>query len=431
MGDVVIVGAGPTGLWLAGELRLGGATVTVLEARAERDPNSKALTIHPRTIEILDTRGVVEPFLAEGVRIPDGHFGGLPDRMDFAALDTPYPYTLALPQARTEELLEARARQLGATIRRGCRVTGLAGHGVVLESGEVVAARYVAGCDGVRSTVRAAAGIAFPGTGATTWGWLGDVVLDAPPEGGVATIAGPRGGLMVVPLGAGVSRLVGADPSTARPQWPGELTLDELRATVRRIAGTDFGMRDPIWLSRFGNATRQAATYRRGRVLLAGDAAHQHFPTGGVGMNVGIQDAHNLGWKLAAVLTGRAGDALLDTYHEERHPVGAALLAHTRAQTALMTAYTPEGQALRALLSGLITTAPDMSRQLAERLSGLDVTYPTGRRVGNLSFPDGTTLFQRLRGGRHVETEVGLVRPDGHLAHPPGGGARIAGQPAE
>ncbi|GHH32730.1 FAD-dependent monooxygenase [Lentzea cavernae] len=409
MYDVVIVGAGPTGLWLAGELRLGGASVVVLETRRERDANSKALTIHPRTIEVLDCRGVAEPFLAEGVRIPNGHFGGLPDRMDFSVLDTPYPFTLALPQARTEELLEERALALGAVVRRGCQVTGLTGSGVRLAD-EVVAARYVVGCDGTRSTVREAAGIDFPGTDATTWGWLGDVVLDDPP--GFANITGPEGGLMVVPLPGGLHRIVGGAPTTGR----GELTLDELRVTVRAIAGTDFGMRDPKWLSRFGNATRQASTYRSGNVLLAGDAAHMHFPAGGVGMNVGIQDAHNLGWKLAAVVTGRADEALLDTYHAERHPVGADLLRHTRAQTALMTAYSPEGQALRAVVSGLIASAPDMSKVLAERLSGLDVAYATGRRVPDQRLSGGDTLFTRLRGGGHVETGAGLVRPDGHLA---------------
>lgn len=271
-----------------GELRLGGASVTVLEAREERDENSKALTIHPRTIEILDCRGVVEPFLEEGIRIPNGHFGGLPDRMDFSVLDTPFPFTLALPQARTEELLEERAVKLGATLRRGCRVTGLTAEGVELADGSVVAARFVVGCDGTRSTVRDAAGIGFPGTDATTWGWLGDVVLDAPPPRGFASVTGVEGGLMVVPLPGGLHRIVGGDPVTNRAGWPGELTLDELRATVTRIAGTDFGLRDPKWLSRFGNATRQATAYRAGNVLLAGDAAHMHFPTGGVGMNVGI-----------------------------------------------------------------------------------------------------------------------------------------------
>ncbi|SCL31198.1 FAD-dependent monooxygenase [Micromonospora inyonensis] len=415
MCDVVIVGAGPTGLWLAAELRLGGAAVVVLEAREERDPHSKALTIHPRTLELFDCRGVLEAFLAEGLRIPNGHFAGLPDRLDFSQLDTPYPFTLALLQARTEELLEERARRLGATIRRGKRVEGLTAEGVTLAGGEVIAGRYVVGCDGTRSTVRTAAGIDFPGTDTTTWGSLGDVVLGAPPAGGV-NVAGPDGGLMIVPLPGGIHRIVLGDPTTDHPAWPGELTLDELRATVRRIAGTDYGMRDPKWLSRFGNATRQAAQYRKGNVLLAGDAAHMHFPTGGVGMNVGIQDAHNLGWKLAAVVTGRAPESLLDTYHEERHPVGADLLQHTRAQTALMNAaYTAEGQALRAVISALIATAPDMSRQLAERLSGLDVTYATGRRVADQQLPGGR-LFELLRTGATVDTKAGTVRADGHLA---------------
>lgn len=414
MNDVVVVGAGPTGLWLAAELRLGGASVCVLEAREQRDPHSKALTLHPRTLEIFDCRGVLDAFLAEGLRIPDGHFGSLPDRLDFAGLDTPYPFTLAVPQARTEELLEARADRAGATIRRGSRVVGLTENGVVLDDGEVVTARYVVGCDGTRSTVRACAGIDFPGTDATTWGSLGDVVLAEPPRGAVS-VANENGGLMVVPLGDGLHRIVFTDPTTDRPQWPGELTLDELRATVRRIAGTDYGLHDPRWLSRFGNATRQAAQYRKGSVLLAGDAAHMHFPTGGVGMNAGIQDAHNLGWKLAATVTGRAPEALLDSYHEERHPVGTDLLEHTRAQTALLNAGTPERQALRAVLSGLIRTAPDMSRQLAERLSGLSVTYPTGRRVGDRRLPGGR-LFELLRTGEPVETPLGTVRPDGHLA---------------
>ncbi|WP_280429500.1 FAD-dependent monooxygenase [Nocardia brasiliensis] len=416
MSDVVVVGAGPTGLWLAAELRLGGAAVTVLETRHTRNPNSKALTIHPRTIEIFDCRGIAETFLAEGFRIPNGHFGGLPDRLDFSVLDTPFPFTLAVVQARTEELLEERARHLGVTIRRGCRVTGLTDEGVELSTGEVVAARHVAGCDGARSTVRAAAGIGFPGGDTTTWGWLGDVVLDDPPPHGVTSISGAEGGLMMMPLPGGIHRLVGGDPASNRSEWPGDLTFDELRTTVRRIAGTDYGMRDPVWLSRFGNASRQADAYRLGSVLLAGDAAHMHFPAGGVGMNVGLQDAHNLGWKLAAVVTGRAEQTLLDTYHTERHPVGATLLEHTKAQTALMSAYSPDGRALRALLSGMIATVPDMSRRLAERLSGLDVAYATGRRVPNLSLPDGSTLFERLRTGQHVETPAGLVRPDGHLA---------------
>ncbi|WP_327208471.1 FAD-dependent monooxygenase [[Kitasatospora] papulosa] len=460
MEHVVIAGGGPTGLWLAAELRLAGTPVTVLEARHARDPHSKALTLHPRTLEILAFRGVAEPFLAEGRRIPSGHFGGLDDRMDFGTLDTPYPFTLALPQARTEELLEAHAVASGADVRRGHRVTGLTQDedAVTVEVAGpdgpyTLRAAHLVGCDGTRSTVREAAGIAFPGTDATTWGWLGDVVLDAPPEGAVYAASGPEGGVMVVPMPGGVHRIVGGDHDSDGPDHPGELTLDALRAKVTRVAGTDFGMRDPSWLSRFGNATRQAATYREGRVLLAGDAAHMHYPAGGVGLNVGFQDATNLGWKLAATLAGTAPDGLLDSYHAERHPVGADLLLSTRAQTALMNAHSAEGQDLRTLLSRLIATVPAFSLSLAERLSGLDVAYPppasghplTGHRAPNLELADGTDLFTALRPGRYVlldftdtpapapgvvaraacwpgtrpawsTVRTALIRPDGHVA---------------
>ncbi|HWO60178.1 MAG TPA: FAD-dependent monooxygenase [Umezawaea sp.] len=412
MEQVVVVGGGPVGLWLAAELRLGGASVVVLEAREERDPHSKALTIHPRTLEVLACRGIVDRFLAEGMRIPSGHFAGLDSRMDFRVLDTPYPFTLALPQARTEELLEEHALSVGVKVLRGERVEGLVQgvDGVTVHGTSTVEASYVVGCDGARSTVRAAAGIEFPGTDATSWGWLGDVVLDDPPPSPVLSVTGAEGGIMVVALPGGVHRFVGNDPTGNRTTWPGELTLEELRATVVRVTGKDFGMRDPRWLSRFGNTTRQAAEYRRGRVLLAGDAAHVHFPTGGVGLNVGVQDAANLGWKLAAVVTGRAPTDLLDTYHAERHPVGAELLRATRAQTALMTSYTPETIALRSLLSDLIAQVPAFSRTLADRLSALDITYPapndshplTGHRAPNLHFTNNTTLFDLLQTGHHV-----------------------------
>ncbi|MFG2006311.1 FAD-dependent monooxygenase [Spirillospora sp. NPDC048911] len=440
MEQVIVVGAGPVGLWLAAELRLGGVRVTVLEARRERDPHSKALTVHPRTLEILAFRGLVDRFLVEGPHIPSGHFGGLDDRMDFSVLDTPFPFTLAIPQARTEELLEEHALAAGATVRRGHRVTGLtqdADAVTVTVEGPAepytLKAAYVVGCDGTASIVRQAAAIAFPGTDATVWGWLGDVVLDRPPAG-ITNLSGPHGGLMMVPLPGGVHRIVGSDPAGVRPVHPGELTLDELRAKVAAIAGTDYGMRDPHWLSRFGNATRQAEHYRAGRVFLAGDAAHMHFPTGGVGLNVGVQDTTNLGWKLAAVIDGTAKDDLLDTYHAERHPVGAELLVGTRAQTALMTTFTPEGQDLRTLLSRLIATVPELSRELAERLSGLAVAYEpppgahplTGKRAPNLRLADGD-LFTLLRPGRHVLLDLtttpyegwpaaALIRPDGHVA---------------
>ncbi|WP_431877051.1 FAD-dependent monooxygenase [Amycolatopsis sacchari] len=442
MTDVLIAGAGPTGLWLAAELRLQGVAVTVLEARETRSPHSKALTLHPRTLEIFAMRGIADRFTAAGLPVPTGHFGALENRLDFAVLDTPFPYTLFLPQVRTEELLEEYARALGADIRWGHRVTGLAqdadGVTVEVEGGERLRARYVVGCDGTRSAVREAAGIGFPGTDATVWGWLGDVILDEPPAQPV-NVAGEDGGVMLVPLPGGISRIIGHTPED-QGAHPGELTFDELRAKTERVLGTDFGMRDPRWLSRFGNATRQAVRYRGGRVFLAGDAAHMHFPAGGVGLNVGVQDATNLGWKLAAAIRGTAEDGLLDSYHDERHPVGAALLEHTRAQTALMTACTPEGRALRSVLSGLIADVPEFSRVLAERLAALDVAYPsadagahplTGTRAPDLALADGSNLLSLLRSGQPVRLDgtqlveapprwagvrSALVRPDGYVA---------------
>ncbi|MFJ4828853.1 FAD-dependent monooxygenase [Streptomyces sp. NPDC088747] len=418
MEEIVIVGAGPTGLWLAAELRLQGTSVTVLEAQEERSPHSKALTVHPRTVEILGMRGLADDFVSAGIPLPTGHFGGLEARMDFRGLETPYPFTLFLPQARTEELLEEHAHTRGAHIRRGHRVTNLeqAAQAVRVEvegpeGPYIMEARYVVGCDGTRSQVREASGISFPGTGTTIWGWLADVALDQPPAGPISTF-GAEGGVMAVPMPGGLTRFVGIAPEDHHADHPGKLTLQEVRTKTIRVLGTDFGMRDPSWLSRFGNATRQASAYREGRVLLAGDAAHMHFPTGGVGLNVGFQDATNLGWKLAATVHGTAAPGLLDTYHTERHPVGARLLDSTRAQTALMTAYSGEGQALRAFLADMVRELPDFSRTLAERLGGLDVRYPsadpatahplTGTRVPDLAFADGTSLFPLLNGGRHL-----------------------------
>jgi 2-polyprenyl-6-methoxyphenol hydroxylase-like FAD-dependent oxidoreductase len=453
---VVVVGAGPVGLWLAAELRLAGVGVTVLERRPDRDRHSKALTIHPRTIEVLDSRGLADAVLREGTRVPSGHFAVLDSRLDFATLDTPYPFTLALLQARTEELLEEHARALGADLHRGVDVTGLViGEDSVLvqvAGGEPIEAGWVVGCDGVRSTVRAAAGIAFDGSPATCFGWLADVELATPPDPPIVSAWGTDGQLLGVPLPGGTYRLVGIARDDVRTDRPGELTLDEVRARTTAVLGRDLGAHAPVWLSRFGNAARQAQRYRAGRVLLAGDAAHQHMPAGGVGMNVGIQDAMNLGWKLAATVRGTAGPGLLDTYHAERHPVGRDLLRSTQAQTALMTGFSPDGRQLRALVSELIAQVPGLATNLAERLSGLGVRYPApegahplvGARVPDLPLTGGGGVFAALRAGgfllldvaggvpdhgalpvRRVEplerrpdwSEVGavLVRPDGHV----------------
>ncbi|MFF5113152.1 FAD-dependent monooxygenase [Streptosporangium sp. NPDC000509] len=421
MEDVIVVGAGPVGLWLAAELRRADVPVLVLE-RAERpSPHSKALTLHPRTIEMLAMRGMEKAFTDEGIAIPSGHFGLLESRLDFRPLPTRHPYTLFFPQARTEELLEERAVELGARVLRGHAVTGLVQDAEGVELSVVgpdgpyeIRTRYVTGCDGAGSLVRRAAGIAFPGTDATVYGFLGDVRLDDPPQGPMSVHTGD-GGVMVVGLPDGHHRVVGVTPGSGGAD--GDLTLDELRANVVRVIGHDLGMRDPVWLSRFGNASRQAAAYRAGRVLLAGDAAHMHFPAGGVGLNVGVQDAMNLGWRLAAVLLGRAPESLLDGYHAERHPIGTNLLESSKAQTALMTAFTPDGQALRALLGKLIGAHPELSLDLANRLAALDVAYPpadpgahplTGVRVPDLPLRDGRTVYELLHEARHVLLDLGM-----------------------
>ncbi|MCX5384651.1 FAD-dependent monooxygenase [Streptomyces sp. NBC_00083] len=432
--EVVVAGGGPVGLWLAAELRRCAITVVVIETRTERDTRSRALTVHPRTIETFASRGAHAPFITESVPLPGGHFGALDTRLDFRRLPSPFPHTLVLPQQRTEALLEQQALELGATILRGHEVTGLSegpdGIRVQVQTPNgllTMEAAYLVGCDGARSTVRKAAAVDFPGTPATVFGWLGDVVLDEPPAPGHSCF-GPAGTLMVAPMPGGLHRLVGLTPRDIATTWPGDLTLEELRENVITMAGTDFGMRDPVWLSRFGNATRLAAQYRKGRVFLAGDAAHQHFPAGGVGMNVGIQDAANLAWKLGAVLNGWAPDTLLDTYHGERHQVGVDLTETSRAQVALMTAFTPEGLALRGLLGQLIAGLPELNDRLAAQVSSLSVAYRptapdahplTGTRADDLAVDD-TGLFALLRADGYLLLDLTSSpdRPLHHLARP-------------
>ncbi|GAA0411108.1 monooxygenase [Microbispora corallina] len=415
MGDVVIVGGGPTGLWLAAELRLAGAGVTVLERRTERDTHSKGFTVHPRTMELWASRGVDELFVPRGTRVPSSHFGLLDTRMDYGALDTPFPYVLLLAQPAVEELTEGYARDLGVTVRRGHAFTGLtqAADGVVvraegpdgpysLETG------FVVGCDGVGSAVRAAAGIGFPGTASTAYTWIADVILDDPPPVAYFQATNEAGQVLVVPMGAGVHRVGGIDGDAgADAALPGE---KEIRARLVSVTGTDFGLRDVVWVSGTGTASHLADRYRDGRVLLAGDAAHRLFPAGGMGLNVGLQDAGNLGWKLGATVRGWAPGGLLDTYHQERHPVGAATLLLTRGQTALMTAFTPESLALRAVLNDAVGQVPQFSHHLARQVSGIGVSYGrgpgdhplVGTRAPDLRLSDGTGLFGLLVPGGYV-----------------------------
>ncbi|MFJ8006710.1 FAD-dependent monooxygenase [Streptomyces fagopyri] len=424
--QVVIVGAGPVGLWLAHELAVAGVTPLVLERAGRRSPHSKALGIQPRTIEVLALRDRHQDVIAGGRPLPNWHFGMLEARVDFRDLPTPFPYLLAQPQSVTEQLLEGYAAERGVQVRRGHEVVSLTqdGSSVTLgvrgPDGEyTVDAGYVVGADGARSVVRQEAGIGFPGSDTSAYGFLGEVILDRPPLTPGFSALNEAGRLLVVPLPGGRFRVTGYDP---RNQTREPMTLDELCEASVRIAGTDFGMRDPSWLSRFGNATRLAATYRAGRVLLAGDAAHIHWPAGGVGLNVGLQDAMNLGWKLAAVIQGRAEDELLDTYHAERHPVGRELAEHTRAQTALIVGLTPEVTALRALLSEAVVRAGAFSELLAGKLSGLDIAYPpadprahplTGVRAYD---PEGEGVLPLLHDGRAVLLTMGEEPVDAALA---------------
>jgi len=424
---VVIAGAGPVGLLLAHELALAGVAVLVLEKEERRSRRSKALGIHARTIEVLAMRNMHQDALASGRHVPRWHFGMLQAHVDLSSLPTPFPFLLVQPQVATEELLERHAAKRGAVIRRGHEVTSLVQDGssvTVRVSGPdgayEVNAPYVVGADGGGSTVRREAGIDFPGTDTSAYGFLGEVILDAPPQTPGFTAHSEAGRLLVIPLPDGRFRVAGYDPANQRREVP--MTLDELRDTALRIAGTDFGMREPTWLSRYGDATRLAATYRKGRVLLAGDAAHIHWPTGGVGLNVGLQDAMNLGWKLAAVIQGRADAHLLDTYHTERHPVGAELAEHTMAQGALITGLTPDVNALRQLLSDAITAEPGFARTLAGKLSGVDTVYRpadpdahplTGARAHD---PEGEGVLPLLHDGRAVLLTMGETPVDGGVA---------------
>ncbi len=413
--DVIVVGAGPTGLMLAGELRLAGIAVTVLDRLAEPMRQSRALGFSARTIEEFGQRGLL-PRFGELQTIPIGHFGGL--SIDYRVLDGGSYGARGKPQSLTESILADWATGLGARLHRGHEVVELsagddgAGVTVVSPAGRgSLRARYVVGCDGGRSTVRGLAGIGFPGTDAVIEMWLADVVgCELRPRFSGERV--PGGMVMVLPLGPKVNRVVVYDRDAGRPGHRPPAFTDVAKAW-QRLTGEDIHGGTPLWVSWFTDSSRQASEYRRDRVFIAGDAAHVHMPIGGQGMSAGIQDAVNLGWKLAAAIRGWAPEGLLDSYHGERHPVGGRILANTLAQRILYLGG-DEMEPLRAVLAELLAY-PDVQRHLVGMVTGLDIRYDVGcdhplagRRVPSVDLvtgsgqPGKTTTFAELHAARGV-----------------------------
>ncbi|MEW2331947.1 rifampin monooxygenase [Micromonospora chersina] len=452
MFDVIIAGCGPTGAMLAAELRLHDVRVLVLEKETEPASFVRIVGLHIRSIELMAMRGLLERILERGRRRPAGAYFAAIDKPAPEGLDSPYAYLLGIPQPVIVRLLEDHAIELGAQVRHGCAVVGVEqdddGVTVELADGERLRSRYLVGCDGGRSTVRKLLGVAFPGEPSRNETLMGEMEAAAPREEIAAKVAELRETdrrFSLTPAGVGVYRVVvpaaGVSDRAAPP------TLEDFQQRLRTVAGTDFGVHSPRWLSRFGDATRVAERYRVGRVLLAGDAAHVHPPIGGQGLNLGVQDAVNLGWKLAAQVRGWAPETLLDTYHAERRPVAEDVLDNTRAQMELLS--TGAGpRAVRRLLTELMDFE-EVNRHLLEKISAIGIRYDfgdgpdlLGRRLPDIDLKQGHLygLLHRGRGLLLDRTErltVGgwsdrvdhladptaaldapcvLLRPDGHVA---------------
>ena len=414
MVDVVVVGAGPTGLMLAGELTLAGVDVAIVEARSTPElVGSRAGGFHARTIELLDQRGIADRFLAEGKTYPVPYSASL--MLDISDFPTRHPYTLGLWQNHIERILAGWVDELAVPIRRGLEVTGFAqdeeGVDVQLAGGDALRASYVVGADGGRSVMRKAAGIEFPGWAATTSAMIAEVeVTEELPEGVTYDASGLHG-LSFMEDGRTV-RVVTSEPGLG---ITGEPTLADLSDNLTAVYGTDFGVHHPTWISRFSDATRQAAAYRSGRVLLAGDAAHIHSPAGGQGIGLGIQDAVNLGWKLAQVAQGISAESLLDTYQAERHPAAARALEYSKAMSALQR-QDPRIASVRDLIGDLLAM-DEPRRHLVGIVSGLDVHYDLGeghpllgRRMPDLDLVrDGAEerVYSLLHTGRPLLIDLG------------------------
>ncbi|MFC6883198.1 FAD-dependent monooxygenase [Actinomadura yumaensis] len=415
--DVLIVGAGPTGLLLAGDLATAGVRCTLLERRAERQGLTRAFAVHARTLEELDARGVAADLVRTGERVGALRLFG-DARLDLSRLPGRFPYVLVTPQYETERLLEERALAAGAEIVRGAEAVGVSqdadGVDVEVRTGDGAPrtrrAAYLVGADGVRSTVRERLGLPFPGHAAVRSVMLADVRLAEAPAETLTVGATGDAFAFLAPFGDGWYRVIAWNRRhQAADSEP--VDMDELREVTRRALGTDHGMRDPRWTSRFHSDERQVPRYRAGRAFLAGDAAHVHSPAGGQGMNTGLQDAANLGWKLAADLRGWAPPGLLDTYHSERHPVGRMVVRGSGALLRAVLTERPLPRVLRGAAVRAATRVPPVARRLAGAVSGIDIAYPaprgahplTGRRAPDVRLAgERPRLYEALRDGRFV-----------------------------
>ncbi|TCO45238.1 FAD-dependent monooxygenase [Actinocrispum wychmicini] len=458
---VLIVGAGPTGLALAVELAGAGIHCEVLEKRRERGVLSRAFTLEPRTMELLDLRGRMADFLERGRPCRNPPLGDSDAYLDYGLLDTPFPFSLTIPQYETETLLEKLAVNTGATVRRGAEVTGVRQdeHGVEIDvrtdGGESVErADFLIGCDGVNSTVRAAAGIDFDGRDYEQSTIMADARLRRPPSPPEFARITKRGMVAVFPFKDDTFRIIVFDHQKMMLPADLPLTLKDLNESCEAILGIDIEPYDPIWLSRFRSSQRHAQRYRSGRVILAGDAAHTHIPSGGQGLQTGIQDAMNLGWKLRAELAGWAPPGLLDTYEQERYPIAAETLRKTDLSFRFETSNSLAARVVRRLVVKMMRFK-SVQRTNLMHLSGLTLRYPSndggkwvGRRVPDRPLVNGPNGCGRIhdlfrdyqfavlhyRGSvtplvagwadrvREAEVEptglpeLTLVRPDGYIA---------------
>lgn len=411
---MVIAGAGPTGLMLSAELMLAGVDVAIVERRTEPE-RSRARGLLARTIEVLDQRGIVDRFMAEGRPAQVHTFATI--RLDISDLPTRHPYGLALEQKHFDRILGAWVEELGVPTYTGREVTGFTQHETGVEvatSGGTVGALYLVGCDGGRSVIRKAAGIEFPGWDPSVSTLIAEVEMTEEPQLGIRQDERGRHAMSRLEDG----KRVGVVVSERYSEQSEEPTLSDLSRALRAAYGSDFGVHSPSWISRFTDMTRQAATYRNRRVLIAGDAAHVHYPVGGHGLNIGVQDAVNLGWKLAQVVKGTAPESLLDTYQAERHPVAALVLRNTMAATA-MTRSDARIDALRAALTELLSI-DEARRRFGAMSAGLDIHYDLGeghpllgRRVPDLDLvtADGPIrVFTLLHQARPVLLDLGERR---------------------